>query len=190
MHAIGKTGMNRHQKRLRIACVLGLTAIVIGPSLYHRGRVDYHRARLQLAMEQKLADAWTIDSLPVVRSFFPPRPPYVNDIIWESEQAAKHRAALVELGELETERFVLEHLKAGSPEGRDFTKFLWEKTQLHDVHWESPGADQQVPLAFNFWSAPGGMEIWRRFFAQYDVPNYWDVREQAVVLPAPVNIEM
>jgi hypothetical protein len=174
--------MTRRKQRLRIAAVLGLVALVIGPGLYRRYRVDYHRARLRLWKEHKLADAWSIDKLPIVRSFFPPSPPFVEDTKWENEQAEKHRAALVELGELETERFVLKHLEHTTPEGRDFMRFLWERTHRLDLYWASPSWNQPTPLEFTFWCERGEMEKWRQFFAKYDVPNYWEIRDQSLLL--------
>jgi hypothetical protein len=181
-----KSGMTQRRRRLLIAAALTVAAIAIGPGLFRRYLVHHHRHRLRLAMEQKLADAPAIEKLPVIRAFFPKRPPYVDKGSWEIEQADKHRAALVALGELETERFVLKNLKHSTREGQHFTRFLLKSTHPLDVYWESPWSRQPIPLEFTFWSERGEMEKWRRLIAKYDVPNYWEIRDQSVQLSEPV----
>jgi hypothetical protein len=175
--------MTQRRRRLLIAAALTVAAITIGPGLFRRYLIQHHRHRLRLAMEQKLADAPAIDKLPVVRSFFPSRPPFVHRGTWEINQADKHRAALVELGELETERFVLKHLKHATPEGLHFSRYLMKTTYWPDVYWIGNWSREPVSLEFTFWSERGDMDRWRRLFARFDVPNYWEIRDRSVQHP-------
>jgi hypothetical protein len=184
--------MTRRRRYVLIAAVIVIAAIMFGPGMYRRYQVSYHRHRLQLAMEHKLAGALSLDKLPVVGWFLPSSiPSGQSESYWEFDQADQHRASLVELGELENERFVLKQLTQGTPEGRHFMRFLLKITHRLDVYWEGgPSSDQPVRLEFNFWCERGEMKKWRQFFARYDVPNYWEIRDQSVQLPEPVSEEL
>ncbi len=155
-----------------------------GPQLLLRYRIWHHEEQLRLAREEfRSGNVPPLSVTDRLLKFLSISRPHA----WEREEI--HRQKLVELGALEFHEFRLMHLKAGSGahrEGRHFmhTVMSSKAPSCEDATSVYPNRPEQLIL--KVWCKSGGIEAWRTFVAKYDVPNYWDIRDQSVTLPEPI----
>ncbi|HVJ68879.1 MAG TPA: hypothetical protein VM510_12900 [Caulifigura sp.] len=156
-----------------------------GPKLLHKFQVWHHERRLRLAMaefrEHLIPAPTIIDRVTAILRIN--RPP-----VWERENIHKER--LVELGGLEFHEFRLMNFVTGtgaSREGRHFLRSLFGREAPPCVDWSSDHPRWPQQLVLNVWCKPGGIAAWRAFVRKYDVPHYWEIRDQSVTLEEPVE---
>jgi hypothetical protein len=159
-----------------------------GPLLFRKYQVWYHEQQLRLAMgefrEHVAPTTTVIDRLNSLLKI--EKPP-----IWE--RADIHKQRLVELGGLEFHEFRFMYFDAGTgakKEGQHFMRSLYGREAPPCVDWISVHPNRPEQLVLRVWCKPGGIASWREFVRKYDVPNYWEIRDESVQLPEPISEEL
>jgi len=100
--------------------------------------------------------------------------------MYAMDQRDFHQQRLVDLGALTYCRFEFKNINQGSREAEHLSRTCHSQV--------APGCDQLTfwdctPVRIGVWCHPENRGAWESFVAKYDVPDYWEIRDQSVVVP-------
>jgi len=184
-----------HRIRItRVAAIAGLLIVLAWPAhaWWHWAQVSYHHKQYMRYWAGSLSNGFSFAQLPIVERFVDDPAADGMTEQWEEELGRRHINALIRLGALDFQFNEMKHLRTGTREGLHFLRFAMGHTP-EGVIWlgncpkESEPAE---PVRFRVWMEPSKAAEWRSLIAKYDVPNYWEIRDQSVRLRDPESEEI